>query len=177
MRLTYTLDLADYKAAQRLHVRRKASRRVAFAIWYFLTPAIAVLGIAAFILLDLHRITPTWAPILFGLEAALVWISICMPVSRAYRLRKGFSQLFPPGRSDRNSSIDIDEDRIISAIPGVSEGKFFWNAIIDWDQDELITLFYIGPKRFLFVPTRAFGYEERAELLRLLERKNIEQSC
>jgi len=85
-------------------------------------------------------------------------------------VRKQFNNIFPPGRTDRNVSIDINEDHIIAAIPGVSEGKFFWNAILKFAQDEKITLFYVAEKRFIFVPAKAFSPSERSELSDLVER-------
>jgi hypothetical protein len=64
----------------------------------------------------------------------------------------------------------IDEDHIVSAIPGVNEGKYFWNAILRFAQDEKITLFYVAEKKFLFVPTKAFSREQREELDDLIAR-------
>ncbi|MGD0735675.1 MAG: YcxB family protein [Terracidiphilus sp.] len=163
MKLTYTLTINDYKAAQRLHLRQRLGRRLAFTFWYVAVPILAAAGALAFALLDVSKLTH-FAAIYFGIEAALVWLSIYLPLMRFYTMRKCFKQMFPPSRTDRTSSIDIDDERAVSTIPGVSEGKFFWSAIIDFAQDDKVTLLYIRKKAFLFFPTSALSTDERAEL-------------
>jgi hypothetical protein len=169
VKLTYTLTLDDYKAAQRLHLRRTLGGRLTFIFWYLVVPILAALGAFAFIFFDVGKLTHS-AAILFGIEAALVWLSVFLPIMRFYAIRKGFKQIFPPSRTDRSSSIDIDEERVLSTIPGVSEGKVFWKGIIDFAQDEKTTLLYIRKKAFFFFPTPALSPDQRAELNALIAR-------
>ena len=169
MKLTYTLTLNDYKSAQRLHLRRNLSRRLTFIFWYVVIPILAAAGVLAFVLFDVSKLT-RFAAIYFGMVAVLVWLSIFLPLMRLYTIRKCFKQIFPPSRTDRSSSIDIDEERVISAIPGVSEGKFFWNAIIDFAQNEKVTLLYIHKRAFLFLPTSCLSPVQRIELNDLVAR-------
>lgn len=175
MKLTYTLTLDDYKAAQQLHLRRSLGMRLTYIFWYVVVPILAGLGAFAFIIFDVSKLT-RYAALYFGLEVALVWLSIFLPIMRFYTLRKCFKQLFPPSRTDRSSSIDIDEERVLSAIPGVSEGKFFWNAIIDFAQDEKVTLLYIRKRAFLFFPTPTLSPDQRAELNALIARHVVKKN-
>ena len=175
MKLTYTLTLDDYKAAQRLHLRQRPERRLAFIFWYVAVPILAVAGAIAFAFLDVSKLTH-FAAIYFGIEAALVWLSIYLPIMRIYTTRRCFKQMFPPLRTDRTSSIDLDDERVVSAIPGVSEGKFFWSAIIDFAQNDKVTLLYVRKKAFLFFPTSALSTENRAELDDLVARHVVKKT-
>ena len=47
MKLNYTLTLDDYKAAQRLHLRRNLVRRLTFIFWYVVVPILAAAGALA----------------------------------------------------------------------------------------------------------------------------------
>lgn len=175
MQLTYTLTLTDLRAAQRLHIRQRIHRRLSFLFWYRLIPILApfgALGAAYLWSLDSHR-APHGAAYMFGAVCGLVAAAIFFPSMREYYMRRGFKSLFPPARTDRNSSIDIDEDCIISKIPGISEGKFFWNAIVDFAQDEKVTLLYIRKRAFLFFPTCALSPEQRTELNDLVSRNMV----
>jgi hypothetical protein len=169
MKLEYTLTFADFKSAQRLHYRQTLGRRLRFAFWNICIPVLAVLGLAAFVFLDLFHIA-RYAAILFGIECALLWIAICNPIARYFKMRKCFKQLFPPTRTERNSTLELGEDHLLSGIPGVSEGKFFWNAIVGFAQDEKITLIYVAKTRFLFFPTAAMSPDQRAKLDNLIDR-------
>jgi len=107
---------------------------------------------------------------MFGIACGVVIAAIYFSLMREYYLRKGFKSLFPPARTSRDSSIEIDEDRIFSEIPGVSEGKIFWNGVVAFAQDEKITLIYIREKAFLFFPTSVMSHDQRAELTDLVAR-------
>ena len=173
MQLTYTLTLAHLKAAQSLHIRQRMRRRLIYLFWYRLIPILApfsALGAAYLWSLDSHR-APHGAAYKFGAACYLVSMAIYLPIRREYCMRKSFKSLFPPARTDPNSSIDIDEDRIVSKIPGVAEGKFFWNGIVAFAQDESVTLIYPNEKVFLFFPTSALLPAQRIELNDLVARK------
>jgi hypothetical protein len=60
-------------------------------------------------------------------------------------------------------------------MPGSSEAKLLWNAIVRFAQDEKITLFYLTELRFLFVPTIVFSTEQRAELSDLVARHVVKR--
>jgi hypothetical protein len=81
-----------------------------------------------------------------------------------------FKRIFPQTKTVSAISADIDDERIFCKNPGVSEGKFFWNAIVNFTQDEKVTVLYIDRRRFFFFPTNAMSPEERAELNDLIAR-------
>jgi len=173
MKLSYTPTLADYRAALRLYRRQKLSRRI---LHYASTGLLSLFAVLAWALFIYNMGTePTSFPGSLSLPIGITFWLLLAYLMRQYVVRKQFKQIFPPSRTDRTVSIDIDNDRIISAIPGVSEGKFFWNAILDFAQDERITLLYVAKNRFLFVPTQAFSDAERDELRGLISR-NLKRS-
>ena len=165
MKLTYTLTLADYKAANALYLRQKFLRRLGVWIWPFLMLFAAVVHV-------LLRSTDHQELAADSLAAAsgLLFISIFMPITRWWNLRRCFNQLFPAHRTDRKSYMEITSEGIVSTIPGVSEGKLYWSGVCAFAQDEKVTTIYLAPKRFLFFPTSALSPEQRAELNDLVAR-------
>jgi len=130
---------------------------------------LAIAGVVAIILNERHPFLKSGA-LLWAVEGGLLWLTIYLPAWQAYAMRKCFKQIFPPGRTDGSSSIDIDADRIVSTVPGVSEGKFFWTGIVAVAQDEKVTLLYIRKHAFLFFPTQAMSPAQRNELNDLVAR-------
>ena len=57
-------------------------------------------------------------------------------------------------------TFQFDEQQLISARPGSSEGRFQWNAIEDYAEDERLAILYVQRKLFLFVPKRAMDEAE-----------------
>jgi hypothetical protein len=147
---------------------------LSFVFWFYIIPVLALFGLMAFALLEVNKLT-RFAAELFGIECALVFLAVYVPVRRYYLLRKSFKQMFPAKRTDPSSSIDIDDECIAWGIPGISEAKFTWAAIIDFAQDENITLLYLSKKGFLFFPTPALMPEQRTELTAMV-RRHIEGS-
>jgi hypothetical protein len=167
MKLEYTLTLGDFKAAQGLHYRQTLGRRVQVAFWNIIVPALAALGLAALLFFGVSRLAP-YDALLFGIECGLLAFAIINPIKRRHTLRKAFNQLFPPTCTERSCTLEIDENHILSTIPGVSEGKFFWNALVDFAQDDRITLLYVAKTKFLFFPTSSMTDSQRTELNNLI---------
>jgi hypothetical protein len=169
MQLTYTLTLADFEAAQQLHIRQKLGRRIKFIALYRAIPILtAVLWIVSIVFVISGERKSLEA--LIPLDAGLPIMAIGLPICRYYNIRKCFKQLFPPTRTDRNSSIDIDDERILSSIPGVGESKLYWTGVLAFAQDEKITLLYISETRFLLLPTAALSPDQRTELNEIVAR-------
>jgi hypothetical protein len=78
--------------------------------------------------------------------------------------------MFPFNTTETLLTIDIDEERIVSVMSGLSESKILWNAVVKFAQNEKVTLIYLAEIRFLFIPTSAFTPEQRAELNELVAR-------
>jgi hypothetical protein len=168
MKLTYTLTLDDYKAAQVLHRRQKFTRQLAVWIW----PTLALFGLAGMVAFIHTRHSELFADSA-AFTAGTLFITLSMPVMRWYAVRKCFKQLFPPTRTDRSSAIDIEDERIISAMPGVSEGKIFWPGILRFAQNDSVTMLYIGELKMLFFPTSALTPEQREELKEMMKRHGV----
>jgi len=163
MQLSYTLSYADWKAALRLNRRKKFFRRFNVLIW--LMVAVVCLTIAF-----TFNIQSELFAQFFALGIASLVISITSPLARVYVDHRGYRRLFSPTRKDRNCYINMDDDRILSGLPGVSEEKYFWNAIVGFAQDKKMTLLYLDKDKFLLFPTYALSPEQRAELNDLVAR-------
>jgi hypothetical protein len=172
MKHTFVLTLDDYEAALRLHRRQKLSRQCNFYFWYVAVPILTlVAAIASFaaIVSGRHDLLEN----LVVPDAALLWLTISLPVVRAYKIHKSFERIFLSAQQDEKLSIDIDNERILSEIPGVGEGKYLWTTIIGFAQDERMTLLYVYKDRFLLFPTAVFSPEQRTELSDIVARNMV----
>jgi hypothetical protein len=165
MKLTYTLTLADFNAAFRLHRRQKRYRRFALYVWPLLTLACLV-GFVAFG--AARRLDLMGYCLAIG-AGALVG-SIASPILRIINIRKSYDRLFPSTRTDRSSRVDIDDECIVREIPGMSQLKIPWSGLFGFVQDERITLLYMNKDCFLMVPTQALSPAQRVELDDLVAR-------
>jgi hypothetical protein len=172
MKLTYTLTLNDYKAGISLHKHQKLGRRIHFFIYDVIFPSIAIVAllgtVAAYAYGQSDLVDDLIVP-----DAALACIAILVPLLRAYRIRKSYKQLFPPGRLDRNWSIDIDDERIVSSISGVCESKVLWTGVFAFVQDDKITSLYISENQYISIPTGALTPDQRTELYDLIARNVV----
>jgi hypothetical protein len=168
MKLDYTLTFADYRASVKLHSRQKFSRRVILFVYIWLAPITALLLIVSY-LLSPHGELSDGSIAMF----AVLLFCVLLPVMHYREVHKQFKQLFPPTRTDRSSSIDIDDERILSGVPGVSEGKIFWPGILAFAQDDKITMIYLSEDKFLFFPTSTMSSVQRSELIALVERNMV----
>jgi len=129
MKLSYTLTLADYIAATRLHRMQTLGRRLTFALLYFGLPILAVAGMIIIILSKMSGRLELAPSFLFA-EAVLIFLSIALPLARILDLRICFKRIFLNPKAVPTITANIDEECICTEIPGVNEGKFFWNAIL-----------------------------------------------
>ncbi|HEY1211172.1 MAG TPA: hypothetical protein VGE85_17540 [Terracidiphilus sp.] len=174
MKISYTITLDDFKAAQRLSIRQKLSRRIISVLLNIVVPILAVLGLAVDPYLHLTDRTPNSVLIVItGIQLLLIYLSFAVPISRYLQTRKAFKRIYPPTRIDRNFSIDIDDERILSAMPGYAEITFLWTAIVAFAQDEKATLFYLDNSGFLFFPTHTLSPDQRTELNDLVARNLV----
>jgi hypothetical protein len=110
-----------------------------------------------------------------AIGAGSLWLTLAFPILRFVNTRRCFKRLFLSAYPNRSVTAEISEECIVSTIPGVSEGKFFWNAILGFVQDEKATLLYVGKARFLIIPTPAMSSEQRSELDGLVARNIVRQ--
>jgi len=174
VKLTYTLTLADFKAGIRLHKRQKLGRRIHFFVYDVLIPLLGALALLSMItaylsgekeLLDDVHLT----------FATIVAIAVLTIAIRALRVRKAYKELFPPGRLDRNWSMEIDDEGILYSIRGVVEGRVLWSGILSVAQDDRIISIYISEIQYLSIPSPAMSSEQRAELNDLVARHVVKK--
>jgi hypothetical protein len=81
--------------------------------------------------------------------------------------------LFTPGRLDRNWSIDIDDERIVSSVPGICESKILWSGVFAFVQNDRIISLYISENQYISIPTGALTRDQRIELNDLVARNMV----
>ena len=171
MKVEYTLTLADFKAARRLHRGQKLSRRVG----PYICPILTVVCLVGAIVFSETRRSELFAQC-FGLGAGALVCSIGLPIQRFFNIRRSFKRLFPPGQTDRTSSMDIDDDRILRQLYGVSELKVLWTGVFAFAQDKKITMFYTNKDCFLLFPTQIMSSAQRTELKNLVARNMVKKA-
>lgn len=167
MKLDYSLTLADWKAAIRLHSHQRLGRRIHFFIYDFVIPAIAILASIGTIVAYAYGRSDLVDGIVIPVSA-LVVLAIFLPILRNLMIRKSFKGMFPPSKIGPGYSLDIDNERILSVRPGSGEAKYFWAGICGVAQNSKITLLYISDILFLGIPTRVLSPAERTELYDLI---------
>ena len=166
MNLTYIPTIKDYRAGLRLHYRRKLTRYITHLLGLWMLPLFVLLFSAPTIYKMLAQ--PDEYSGRFGWLIIALALSLLVPLLQYYGVNKQFKSLFQDSQTSKEVSVDINNDRVLSAIPGMSEGTYYWNAILDFAQDEKITLLYVAKNRFLFIPTQAFSPGQRTELNNLV---------
>jgi len=106
----------------------------------------------------------------FGWIVLALAFSLTLPLLQYYRANRQFKLLFPDQQTSGGVSIDIDDDRVVFAVPGISVGTYYWDGIVDFAQDERVTLLYTGKNRFVLFPTQALSAAQRTELDGLVAR-------
>jgi len=171
---SYTITLADYKAALWLHRRQTLNRQINFALWRVVAPIIAAFGAIAFFVFSLNKLTH-YAPLLFGIECGLAWISVYLPLWSYYSARKCVRQVFQDEGKERTILLEVTDEFVRSTIPGVSEGKYFWNENMAVAQDDKVVLIYATKKRFIPIPSRSLSQSQLEELKAAVQRNAVKR--
>jgi len=165
MRFDFTITLDDYKVALKLHRKRKLSRQLLPWIWRLLF----LISLVLFVVGSISKNTEV-------LEQAMVlaaWslcATVAFPILPFALTRRGYRQMFPPARSGRTSTIEIDDQRIVEENPGSEEVRLPWTGVMGFAQNDRVTLIYINACRFFLFPTSALSPTQRAELGDLVAR-------
>jgi hypothetical protein len=170
MKMSYTLTLADFKAARRLHRRQRFARQIMHFIW----PVLLVAFFIGAIISSGNPQSQLFSQCL-ALGAGSLVMSIGMPISRFFSVRRSFNRLFPPNQTDRTSTIDITDERIVRELSGTSEFKVLWSAIYDFAEDVHVSLLYTNKDCFLIIPARSISPAQRAELNDLIARHIVKR--
>jgi hypothetical protein len=165
MRFDFTITLEDYKVALKLHRKRKLSRRLLPWIWPLLFLISLVLLVVGSLSKNNEVLAQAMALAAWSLSAIVVF-----PILRFALTRRGYRQMFPPTRSGRTSTIEIDDQRIVEENPGTAEVRLPWTGVMGFTQNDRVTLIYINPCRFFLFPTSALSSAQRAELNDLVAR-------
>ena len=156
----YVLTFQDYRNAQRLYLRHRKMAAIYFYFWIWVLPISGLLVGILFAIAMLSGRTEGMAAYA-GLAAGGVWLACFIPTMQWYGRRKIWKQLIPPEIETRSAktaisvSLEFNESQLISTIPGRSEGRFFWPAILDFAENDQVAILFIHKKQFLFVPKRA----------------------
>ena len=173
MKFEFTVTLEDYKAALRLHRSRKFSRR----IFLWIGPSLFLISVILFVIGSLSKNTQVLTQAIV-LAAWSLCATVGFPILRFALTRRGYRQMFPPTRSGRTSTIEIDDQRIIEENPGTEEVRLPWTGVMGFTQNERVTLIYINSCRFFLFPTSALSPAQRAELNDFVARYVVKrQTC
>jgi YcxB-like protein len=181
MRYNYTLTYRDFLDAQKLYRRHRTSAGVKyyFAIW--LLPIVGFIVGLPFIL-SLLGYQPSWADALSGFSVLGLWFAFAIPLVRFYTVRKCWKRLLPDSlprsiRTEIPVGMEMTSDQLISSLPGRSEGRFMWPALVDYAEDEKLALVFVKKKFFLFVPRRAMDDAGWIQLRSCFANSRTSSSC
>ena len=155
----YVSSQQEYVDAQRLHRRNRRSAALRYYLVFWLVPLLSVLFL-------LFTVT-TWTA--KGMDATQPFFSVAglalyLVLFLTFALWRAKQKAWKTTQDRRPNNepltVQFDKLQIISAIPGVSNGRFFGSAFKDYAEDEHITLIYPRPKLFLFLPKRAMPASE-----------------
>ena len=155
----YVSTKQDFADAQRLH----RSNRPRFAVWYWLwygvLPGLSVVYLMYWAALWITR-GQGWALHNAAWAGLALYIAVMLPFGRWWQIRRLWDRTQPKKYRGEPVTFQFDEQQLISARPGSSEGRFQWNAIEDYAEDERLAILYVQRKLFLFVPKRAMDEAE-----------------
>jgi hypothetical protein len=165
MHLSYLPTLGIYSAALPLHRRQRLTRQIAFYFW-------PVLNVAAFLVAIAFKILeqPERYALFMGIGENLLWFTLGFSGIRFFYARQGFKRAFPTLLKGQSISIDIQDEYILSVVPGTGEGKYLWSGILAFAQNESVALLYVAVNRFLCFPTDTLSPDQHAELNDLIAR-------
>jgi len=173
MQVSYKLMYSDYKDALSLHYSKKGEWTSPMNLFSFM-PAIGSLLIVCALVECFHDKDSFLANNPPGLLCIPLFF-LLFPVLYSFALKKQYKGSFPHGRTDRQLTIDIDDERIIAETPGFSETKILWQAIDRFAQNEKVTMLYTAEMRFIYLPTRSLSDAQRAELNDLVTRHCVKR--
>lgn len=174
MRYDYVLRFDDFQNSQRLYLRHRRSAALVYYGYVWLLPIAGILAFAMFIatLLGFH---PELRAAFAGFGAAGLWFAIFIPIMQFFGRRRCWKRMLPVGIKGKTTKAEIpvnlefNNEQLISVLPGKSEGRFYWPAIVDFAEDERIALVFVNnKKKFLLIPKRALPAEAWDELRSLM---------
>jgi hypothetical protein len=169
MKLTYTLTLDDYKAAEKLHISQRLGRRIGYWLMYVGIPILAVLGLIGFYAFNIGA-TSDLSLGYSIIEVILISQAIFIPIERSKRLSRPLRAKTSKGEVGAVRLLEIDDDKILSGIPDVAKTELAWDAIVTSVHNENVAMLYLNDKDFILIPIRAFTPSERTGFLGFVAR-------
>lgn len=166
----YVLQKKDFLNAQHLCLRHNRRASLSYYFWIWLVPILGVVSLL--ITVTAHFLgQEALFRMLVPVAAMGTWFAIFLPAMRWWSIRKGWKSSAETIDGGKPVSLQFNDEQVISSIPGKSEGRFFWNAILDFAEDERIALLFIRKKQFLYIPKTALPEEAWAQIRALAPRK------
>ena len=166
----YVLQKQDFINAQQLYLRHNRGAALSYYFWIWLVPILGVviflITVTAYFLQNnvlFHQLVP--------MAGAGIWLAIFIPLMRWLNIRKLWKASVETIDGGKPVSLQFDDEQIVSAIPGKSEGRFYWNAILDFAENDQIAMLFIRKKHFLYIPKNALPEEAWAQIRALAPRK------
>lgn len=166
MKLEFTLTLADFKAAFRLHRRQTLVRRMGAFAWPILT--VVCFGVALFSNPKSELFAQT-----FALGVGCLWLTVFLPIARRIIVFRSFRRVVPNGLHQQRCFATVDDQHVVTGVQGLFELNYYWKGVTGFAQDKRMTLFYTSKCSFLFFPTNALSSEQFAELNGIVSRNMI----
>jgi len=171
MRIEYEPTREDLKATYLAHSNRSTTCAILHFFGSRFAPCAAVIF---FIMVHYDTMNP-W---LFQLPPVMVALTVASFIDRRLAPRRFLRSMFPAGVTDRRIVVEVDDEKIVSSIPGATRYEYSWGSISLFLCNAQVNLLYVSPGRFILIPNRALTTEEKAALNETIARKGIKRkSC
>ncbi|HEX4320135.1 MAG TPA: YcxB family protein [Acidobacteriaceae bacterium] len=165
----YTISYADYKAANRLYLWQGPRTRIGYTLSMFVFPVIGLSFSAWGLWLRISG-NPGFLDASLTNLLLFALFAICFPLIRWRLLRVGFRGLLPKG-SGNTVRLRADDEQVIFSVPGSAEGRYFWNAFVNFAENEKVLILIVSRTRYLLVPRHALTETQWTELRALAAAK------
>lgn len=146
----YLLSKDNFLDAQRLYRKHSPKAALSYYFWIWTVPIIGlcfVLALVAAVITRREDLIRQLAPA----AAAGAWFAIFIPTMRWWQLRKLWKASLDAGADGKPITLQFDDEQLISTIPGKSEGRFFWTALIDYAEDDRLAMLFIRKTHFHYI--------------------------
>ncbi|MGA3160356.1 MAG: hypothetical protein ABSC77_04000 [Terracidiphilus sp.] len=175
MKIEYDATRKDMMAAYLAHRNRRTIYAVLNFFVFRFVPCATVISLILFIVMALYGNINPW---LVQLLPVMVVLTVAAFIDRHSTPRRFLRSMFPASVSDRRVVIEVNDEKVVSSIPGATRFEYLWGSISLFLCDAQVNLLYISPGRFILIPNRVLTTEEKASLDEIIARKGIKRkSC
>ncbi len=171
----YVLLKQDFLNAQKLFRRSRPKAAISYWLYFWVCPILGCVAIGI-TLFGLAAKRPHLVTLVVPFAVGGLVFAIFVPVHRWYQLRRAWNNCVPASLRGKPVTFQFDDTQLISTVPGRSEGRFFWSAVLDLAEDSQLALLFVREKNFLFIPKTALTAEawDRVRLYAPKERRRLE---